>query len=233
MLDSVFTSIIGTTESTVTTLTSGSFLICSLASLILGLVIAFVYMYKHKYSKNFVVTIALLPIIVQMVIALVNGNIGAGVAVMGVFNLVRFRSIPGSAKDIGTVFFAMAVGLATGMGYITLAALFTVIVGLANIIFVSSPLGQKMGTSVDRSLKIAIPEDMDYISLFDDLFDQYTSKSELVNVKTTNMGSLYQLEYAITLKDKDQEKLFLDEVRTRNGNLTVQCGRPVLAKETL
>ena len=214
-------------------MTSGSFLICSLASLILGLVIAFVYMYKHKYSKNFVVTIALLPIIVQMVIALVNGNIGAGVAVMGVFNLVRFRSIPGSAKDIGTVFFAMAVGLATGMGYITLAALFTVIVGLANIIFVSSPLGQKTGTSVDRSLKVAIPEDMDYISLFDDLFDQYTSKSELVNVKTTNMGSLYQLEYAITLKDKDQEKLFLDEVRTRNGNLTVQCGRPVLAKETL
>ncbi len=233
MLDTVFTSIIGSAESTATSLTSGSFLICSLTSLILGLVIAFVYMYKHKYSKNFVVTIALLPIIVQMVIALVNGNIGAGIAVMGVFNLVRFRSIPGSAKDIGTVFFAMAVGLATGMGYITLAALFTVIVSIANIIFVSSPLGQQKSKSIDRSLKIAIPEDMDYISLFDDLFDEYTSKSELVNVKTTNMGSLYQLEYAITLKDQASEKLFLDEVRTRNGNLTVQCGRPVLAKETL
>ena len=230
MLDSVFTSII---DSSATALTSGSFLICSAASLVLGLIIAFVYMYKHNYSKNFVVTIALLPIIVQMVIALVNGNIGAGIAVMGVFNLVRFRSIPGSAKDIGTVFFAMAVGLATGMGYITLAALFTVVVSIANIIFVTSPLGQKMGKSIDRSLKIAIPEDMDYISLFDDLFDKYTSKSELINVKTTNMGSLYQLEYSITLKNQDDEKLFLDEVRTRNGNLTVQCGRPVLAKETL
>ena len=233
MLDSVFTSILGTAESTATTLTGTSFLICSLASLLLGLVIAFVYMYKHTYSKNFVVTIALLPIIVQMVIALVNGNIGAGVAVMGVFNLVRFRSIPGSAKDIGTVFFAMAVGLATGMGYITLAILFTAVVAVANIIFVTSPLGRQMGKAVDRSLKIAIPEDMDYIALFDDLFDSYTSKSELVNVKTTNMGSLYQLEYAITLKDAAKEKLFLDEVRTRNGNLTVQCGRPVAVKETL
>ncbi len=233
MLDTVFTSVLSSAESAASTLTSGSFLICSLASLVLGLVIAFVYMYKHKYSKNFVVTIALLPIIVQMVIALVNGNIGAGIAVMGVFNLVRFRSIPGSAKDIGTVFFAMAVGLATGMGFITLAALFTAIVSIANIIFVSSPLGQQKKKSIDRSLKIAIPEDMDYISLFDDLFDEYTSKSELVNVKTTNMGSLYQLEYAITLKDQAREKLFLDEVRTRNGNLTVQCGRPVLAKETL
>jgi hypothetical protein len=134
VLDTVFTSIIGGADDTTTMLTSGAFLICSLASLVFGLIIAFVYMYKHKYSKNFVVTIALLPIIVQMVIALVNGNIGAGIAVMGVFNLVRFRSIPGSAKDIGAVFFAMAVGLATGMGYITLAALFTVIVGIANIV---------------------------------------------------------------------------------------------------
>lgn len=233
MLDTVFTSIVGSTESTATTLTSGSFLLCSLASLVLGLVIAFVYMYKHRYSKNFVVTIALLPIIVQMVIALVNGNIGAGIAVMGVFNLVRFRSIPGSAKDIGAVFFAMAVGLATGMGYITLAALFTVVVGIANIAFVSSPLGKQMGASIDRSLKIAIPEDMDYMALFDDLFDAYTSKSELVNVKTTNMGSLYQLEYAITLKDRAQEKELLDQVRARNGNLTVQCGRPVALRETL
>lgn len=209
------------------------FFLCSAVSLVLGVAIAFIYMFKHSYSKSFVVTLALLPIIVQMVISLVNGNIGAGIAVMGVFNLVRFRSIPGSAKDIGSVFLAMAVGLATGMGYLALACVFTVIVAIANIVFVLSPLGSQMGERVERALTVTIPEDIDYTNLFDDLFERFTSKHELVNTRTTNMGSLYKLEYLVTLKDARAEKTLLDAIRTRNGNLTVQCGRPTMFQERL
>jgi len=232
VLDSVFGSVLST-ESTAASLTSGEFLVCSLVSLLLGLVIAFVYMFRHRYNKNFVITLALLPFIVQMVIALVNGNIGAGIAVMGVFNLVRFRSIPGTAKDIGSVFLAMAIGLATGMGYITLAVLFTVIASAAQIVYVLSPLGRQRDAGVEKTLKVTIPEDLDYCDIFDDLFVDFTSAVELVNVKTTNMGSLYQLEYRITLKDPRAEKRLLDQIRCRNGNLTVSCGRPLVERESL
>lgn len=234
MLDSVFTSVLNVTESSAATFSTGSFLLCCLVSIVLGVAIAFIYMFRHRYSKNFVVTLALMPLIVQMVIALVNGNIGAGIAVMGVFNLVRFRSIPGTAKDIAAVFLAMAVGLATGMGYLTLAILFTVIVGIVNMAYVLSPLGGKaQDTSAEKTLRVTIPEDLDYCNIFDDLFMDYTTSAELENVKTTNMGSLYQLEYRIVLKDVKSEKRFLDEVRTRNGNLSISCGRPLAVKESL
>lgn len=232
MFDTLFGSILQT-ESTAASLTGGAFLACSVTSLVLGVAIAFIYMFKHDYSKNFVVTIALLPIIVQMVIALVNGNIGAGVAVMGVFNLVRFRSVPGSAKDICAVFLAMAVGLATGMGFLGLAVVFTAVVGIANIVFVLSPLGNSKPAGVDKTLKVSIPEDLDYTGIFDDLFAKFTRRHELVNVRTTNMGSLYQLEYRIQLTEPNVEKQLLDSIRTRNGNLTVQCGRPVADRDTL
>lgn len=232
MFENLFGSILQT-ESTAAALSASAFLACTVTSLVLGVVIAFIYMFKHDYNKNFVITIALLPVIVQMVIALVNGNIGAGVAVMGVFNLVRFRSVPGSAKDICAVFLAMAVGLATGMGFLALAALFTVIVGFANVAFVLSPLGNPKPTGVDKTLRVTIPEDLDYCDIFDDLFARFTRRNELVNVKTTNMGSLYQLEYRIELIDAAMEKQLLDAIRCRNGNLTVQCGRPVAARETL
>ncbi|MCR5583431.1 MAG: DUF4956 domain-containing protein [Eggerthellaceae bacterium] len=234
MLDSLFTSVLtASTDSTTAAMSGVDFFLCSAVSLVLGVAIAFIYMFKHSYSKSFVVTLALLPIIVQMVISLVNGNIGAGIAVMGVFNLVRFRSIPGSAKDIGSVFLAMAVGLATGMGYLALACVFTVIVAIANIVFVLSPLGSQMGERVERALTVTIPEDIDYTNLFDDLFERFTSKHELVNTRTTNMGSLYKLEYLVTLKDARAEKTLLDAIRTRNGNLTVQCGRPTMFQERL
>lgn len=232
MLDSLFSTILASGETAVT-ISSSAFFACSITSLVLGVAIAFIYMFKQEHTKNFVVTLALLPIIVQMVIALVNGNIGAGVAVMGVFNLVRFRSIPGSAKDIGAVFLAMAVGLATGMGYLGLAVVFTIIVGIANIVFVLSPMGGSAKQAADKTLKVTIPEDLDYCGTFDDLFDQFTTKAELAEAKTTNMGALYQLTYDITLKDVTQEKNLIDAIRCRNGNLTVSCGRPVLAKERL
>ncbi len=225
MLDTLFTSVLGS-EAATASITGGAFLLCSVTSLVLGVAIAFIYMFKHEYTKNFVITLALLPIIVQMVIALVNGNIGAGVAVMGVFNLVRFRSIPGSAKDIGAVFLAMAVGLATGMGYLSMAALFVVVVGIANAAFVLSPLGGQTAKGAARTLKVTIPEDLDYCGVFDDLFDRFTRKNSLVDVKTTNMGSLFQLTYEISLNDATEEKQLIDAIRCRNGNLAVQCGRP-------
>jgi hypothetical protein len=188
-------------------------------------------MFKHNYSKNFVVTLALLPLIVQMVITLVNGNIGAGIAVMGVFNLVRFRSIPGSAKDIASVFFAMAIGLATGMGYLSLAVLFTVVVGLANMVFVLSPFGKPKQPG--KLLKVTIPEDLDYAGIFDDIFELYTSSCELIEVKTTNMGSLFQLSYQIRLNEPEDEKKLIDEIRCRNGNLKISCGRMVATRDVL
>lgn len=232
MLDSAFTSILSGVTATAS-LTTSEFFTCSLASLGLGLVIAFVYMFKHEYNKNFVITLALLPLIVQVVIALVNGNIGAGIAVMGVFNLVRFRSIPGTAKDIGSVFLAMAVGLCTGMGYIGLGIIFTAIIAVMNVVYVLSPLGKPKEAGIAKTLKVTIPEDMDYDEVFDDLFADYTSENELVNVKTTNMGSLYQLEYRIKLRDPKSEKSFLDAIRCRNGNLTISCGRLAAGKESL
>lgn len=160
MLDTAFTSVYGTSESLVSAVSSGNFLLCCLASIALGAICAAVYMFRHDHSKNFVVTLALLPLIVQMVITLVNGNLGAGIAVMGVFNPVRFRSIPGSAKDIGSVFLAMAIGLATGMGFLLLAVVFTAVVAVMNIVYALSPFGRPRNAA--KVLKVTIPEDLEY-----------------------------------------------------------------------
>lgn len=230
-MDMLFSSVLGTTESAMTTVTSAGFLWCTVASIVLGLVCALIYMYKHNYSKNFVVTLALLPVIVQMVITLVNGNLGAGVAVMGVFNLVRFRSIPGSAKDIGSVFLAMAIGLATGMGYIGVAAILTVVVGIFNIIYVTTPFGTPRAPK--KQLKITVPEDLEFEGVFDEVLGNYTATYELQNVSTSNMGSLYQLEYSVSMKDDGLEKRMIDELRCLNGNLKIMLGSPQVKREVL
>jgi len=207
------------------TLSIESLLICTLASLILGLGAAFVYMYRNHYSKSFVVTLALLPAMVQIVIMMVNGNLGTGVAVMGAFSLVRFRSIPGSAREISSIFFAMALGLATGTGYVGIAFLFLFVIGLMSILLNSLPFGEQKAAPFQKELKITIPENLDYAGIFDDLFEQYTNQSELIQVKTTNMGSLYELKYQIILKAAAMEKKFIDELRCRNGNLNISCGK--------
>lgn len=230
MLDTALTSIFGPTESLVAGVSTVDFLLCCLASIVLGAAVALIYMFRHTYSKNFVVTLALLPLIVQMVITLVNGNLGAGIAVMGVFNLVRFRSIPGSAKDIGSVFLAMAIGLATGMGFLTLAVVFTVIVAAANVVYVLSPFGKPR--EPQKSLKITIPEDLDFDGVFDEVLAAYTSSAELVEVRTTNMGSLFQLDYLVRMKQPGTEKALIDDVRCLNGNCKVSLGRAVV-RETL
>lgn len=211
--------------------TAGSLLLCTAASLILGLICALVYMHRHTYTKSFVITLALLPVTVQAIIMLVNGNLGTGVAIMGAFGLVRFRSVPGTAREIGSIFIAMAVGLATGMGYIVFAALFMVIVGGAMLLLNMSRFGEPSAT--ERDLKISIPENLDYEGMFDDLFQTYTNGAELLRVRTTNMGSLYELTFRIQLKGATIQKEFLDQLRCRNGNLTIQCGRPANGNDAL
>ena len=213
-----------------TEITASAFFLCTAVSVALGLASAALAMYKSRYSQSFVLTLAMLPAMVQVIIMLVNGNIGAGVAVAGAFGLIRFRSAAGSAREIGMVFLATAVGLATGMGYVALAAAFFCIMAAFSLLLIVTGFGA--GRADERELKITIPENLDYDGLFDDLFQKYTRAADLERVKTTNMGTLYELRYKIVLKDTHDTKAFLDELRTRNGNLNIVCGKPV-AKEAL
>ena len=206
-----------------TQLTLSAFLICTAVSLLLGAGTAFAAMYRSRTTQSFALTLAILPAVVQLVIMLVNGNLGAGVAVAGTFSLVRFRSAPGTAKEIGALFLAMALGLATGMGYVVLAAIAFVILTAAMLLLSAVNFGAPK--SSERVLKITIPENLDYEGLFDDLFAQYTASHELTRVKTSNMGTLYELEYRVTLPGETVPKAFLDDLRCRNGNLNIVCGR--------
>lgn len=203
--------------------TVSAFLICTAVSLVLGLGTAFISMYKSKCTQSFAVTLAVLPAIVQVVIMLVNGNIGAGVAVAGTFSLVRFRSAPGTAKEIGVIFLAMTIGLATGMGYLLLAAVLFAIVALTLLLL--TKLGFSKESQEERILKVTIPENLDYDGLLDDLLDSYTKSWSLERVKTTNMGTLYELQYRVALSGGVMPKELFDEIRCRNGNLGIVCGR--------
>ena len=207
------------------TLTPATFFICTAVSVVLGLAIALCYMKTcKKHNAGFVTTIALLPAVVQIVIMLVNGNLGAGVAVAGAFSLVRFRSIPGTAREICMIFIALAAGLATGMGYLAFAICFVVVAALLALVYAKVGLGEKAAKD-KKSLVIVIPESLNYTEVFDDLFREYTASNELVSVKTTNMGSLFKLSYEIKLKDASREKEFIDALRTRNGNLEILCAK--------
>lgn len=206
-----------------TELTLTSFLICTGVSLLLGVGTALVAGYRSRSTQSLAITLAILPAVVQAVIMLVNGSIGAGIAVAGAFSLVRFRSAPGSAREIAAIFLAMAIGLATGMGYVGLAVLLFLILAGAMLALTALRFGQK--EDAGRILKITIPEDLDYDGLFNDLFERYTTAHTLEKVKTTNMGTLYELRYRITLRQEPVPKVFLDELRCRNGNLNITCCR--------
>lgn len=202
-------------------LTITSFLICTAVSIALGIGTALISRFKSKTTQSFSIALAIIPVVVQMVIMLVNGNIGAGVAVAGAFGLVRFRSAPGTAKEIGAIFMAMAIGLATGMGYVGLAGIFFLIVGAAVIALTALNFGQE--NHAGRTLKVTIPEGLDYDGLFDDLFEKYTKSATLEKVKTSNMGTLFELQYSIVLKENNVPKSFIDDIRCRNGNLNIIC----------
>ncbi len=201
------------------------FLICIGAALLLGALLAFAFAFKAKFTKSFVMTLALLPAIVCVVIMMVNGNIGAGVAVAGAFSLVRFRSAPGTAREIAAIFLAMGTGLICGMGYIAYAALFAVIMGVLFALYNVIDFGISRRNAVRKSVRITIPEDLDYTTVFEDLFTEYTKECQLVRVKTTNMGSMFRLTYDLTLKSADREKEFIDKIRERNGNLEIVISR--------
>ena len=215
LFDSIFGN--GSTSS----LSVGNFFILFAVALVLGGVLSVGYTIKSRHTKSFAVTLALLPAVVCVVIMLVNGNIGAGVAVAGAFSLVRFRSAPGSAKEIVAIFIAMGSGLLIGMGYIAFAVVFTVV--MAAILFALNFVKFRSGKQVsrERTLRITIPEDLNYTEVFDDLFETFTTSYETISVKTTNMGSMYKLKYNIVLKDPTEEKKFIDALRCRNGNLEI------------
>lgn len=222
MLDTIFGNIL---DSTVTSsIDAGSFILTIAAALVLGLVMALAYTYKTKYTKSFVVTLATLPAIVAVIIMMVSGSLGAGVAVAGTFSLVRFRSAPGTAKEISAIFLAMAAGLACGMGYPGYGALFTIIMCVVNIVYAVTGFGGKKQIENSRTLSVTVPEDLNYGEIFDDIMEKYTSEWKMTKVKTTNLGSLNRLSYDIVLREPKSEKAMIDEIRTRNGNLEVSMG---------
>ena len=200
-----------------------SFLLCTGTSLILGLLVALCFSFRTQFTKGFAVTVAIIPAVVQIIIMMVSGNIGAGVWVAGTFSLIRFRSEVGSARQIGALFLAVALGIICAKGYLLMAVLFFLFVTAFYLVLTLVNFGEKRNPQ--RDLRITIPESLDYEGIFDDLFSTYTNAHSLDRVKTTNMGTLYELRYTITLKDETKVKSFLDEIRTRNGNLTVICGR--------
>lgn len=223
MLNTLFSGVFNTTTTEV--IAVPQFLLCVAVALVIGIFLALVYTYKAKYTKSFVVTLALLPAVVCVVIMMVNGNVGAGVAVAGAFSLVRFRSVPGTAKEIGTIFLAMGAGLICGMGYLGYAVLFSIILGCAMLLLNKLNIGLDKSIEKDRVLRITIPEDLNYTGVFDDLFEKYTEKYEIISVKTANMGSLFKLKYNVTLKNLNEEKDFIDDLRCRNGNLEISMAR--------
>ena len=222
MLDSVFK---GLFDGAQTEVPVGDFLLCVGCALVIGLILAFGYVYRSRCSKSFVVTLALLPSVVCVVILMVNGNVGAGVAVAGTFSLVRFRAVPGTAREITLLFLAMGAGLIAGMGYLALAVVFTLAMCAMNMLYTRLDFGTKKHNSQYRTLHITIPEDLDYTGVFEEILNRYASAHELVRVKTTNMGSLFRLTYDITLSDPAKEKEMIDELRCRNGNLEITVSR--------
>lgn len=219
MSDSIFQGLFAAEGTPV--ISVGDFVMCLGVSLLLGIALAVCYMYRSRYTKSFLATLALLPGVVCVVIMMVNGNIGAGVAVAGTFSLVRFRSVPGTAREITMVFLAMGAGLICGMGYLGYGALFTLIMCVMVLLYSSFDLGVKKNAARHKTLRITIPEDLDYTGVFDDIFAEYTSAYSLTAVKTTNLGSLFRLTYDITLKDAAKEKELIDKIRCRNGNLEI------------
>lgn len=223
MLNQLFEGIFDT--ATTASISIPEFLLCVAISLAIGVFLALIYMYQSRYTRSFVVTLAMLPAVVCVVIMMVNGNVGAGVAVAGAFSLVRFRSVPGTAKEIGTIFLAMGAGLVAGMGYLGYAVLFALVLGLFMFLINISGIGQSKKPSKDKTLKITVPEDLNYTDMFEEIFSEYTTYHELIFVKTTNLGSLFKLNYNVTLKDISREKEFIDALRCRNGNLEICISR--------
>ena len=196
--------------------TPENYFLCLGGAFLCGLIVALASVFKNRISKGFFISLIVLPLIVHTVITMVNGNIGTGVAVMGAFSLVRFRSVPGKAKDIASIFLAMTAGLACAAGFVGIAVIFTLAVGILLAVFSFIPFGEKT-----MDLRIVVPESLRYAHEFDDLFKEYTTSFRLIKAKTTAMGSLYKLTYRIKMKDPKKGQELMDKLRCRNGNLEI------------
>ena len=227
MLEKIFSGIFSQPGEAV--ISVGTFLLCILASIVAGVVIAVAYTYKSRYTKSFLMTICILPAVVCAVIMMVNGNIGTGVAVAGAFSLVRFRSAPGSAKEICTIFIAMGAGLISGMGYLAYSILFSVLLAAITVAFKSIKIGRVKENT--KALFITIPEDLNYDDAFDEILSRYAKSYELVSVKTSNLGSLFKLKYLVDFKGGVSEKALIDELRCRNGNLEIRLSTEEMLEE--
>lgn len=198
-----------------------SILIMLASAAALGILNSLVFSFRTIQSKSFAVMLALLPIVSAVIIFTVNDNLGVGVAVAGAFTLVRFRSVAGNGREMLAIFASMAIGMLLGMGYIAFAVLVFASVAVLFLIVTVTGLGERHEV---RTLKIRIPEDLDYDGLFDDVFDRYTTMHQLEKVRTVNMGTMYELTYSVSFRDLSKSKQMIDEIRVRNGNLNVSIG---------
>lgn len=219
MLDFFFQGLFNTDLSQVITI--GRFLLCMMTALAIGLLLAYSCRYQGRYTKSFLVTLMLLPAVVCTIIMMVSGSVGAGVAVAGAFSLVRFRSAPGTGREITMLFLAMGAGLIVGMGYLAFALLFAVIMSVMNVLYNRVDFGEKENAQRYRTLSITIPESLDYSGVFDEVLRHYATDYTLTRVKTTNMGSMFRLSYDLTLREGANEKELIDHLRCRNGNLEI------------
>ena len=213
----------------INTSTPAGLIYCALIALGFGILTAFVYAIKSNYSKNMLITLVILPVIVDVVLTIINGSIGVGIAIAGTFGLVRFRSVPGSAKEICYIFLSMANGLMcsagqVGYGGIVLGAVLVILLAFKFI-----PI--KNNGSCERDVRITVPESLNYTEAFTEIFNKYAFQTELVKVKTTNMGSTFDLTFSIIMKDPKKEKEMIDEIRIRNGNLPVMSSISAKANE--
>ena len=204
-------------------LTLQSYLVALGTSLLCGLIVLLATSFKNNVTKSFAVTVLLLPAIVQTVIMMVNGNVGTGIAVAGAFSLVRFRSVPGKAREIASIFLAMTAGLASAAGYVGIAILFTAVISVIMLVFSLIPIKRER----EYELHVTVPESLNFDGAFDPIFKEYARSSRLVKTKTSSMGSLYKLTYILDLKDCSRSKEMIDKIRERNGNLEISlCTAP-------
>jgi len=214
-MDSLFNGIFDTTLTNV--ITVSDFLLCVAVSIVIGIIFAAVFSFKANSSKSFLITLALLPATVCVVIMMVNGNIGTGVAVAGAFSLVRFRSVPGKAREMASIFLSMTAGLACAAGYVGIALTFTAIISAIMLVFSLIPIRRER----EYELHITVPESLNFHGAFDEVLGKYARSNKLIKTKTSNMGSLYKLTYIVDLKDPDCIKEMIDALRERNGNLEI------------
>lgn len=203
-------------------------LACVLSALVLGFLIGLVYMFTHRksgYAQSYVLAMPMLSGLVATIIVMMcllassTTGVTAAISLTGAFSLVRFRSAPGDPRDIAYVFFAMVMGTVCGIGFIGYACLIFLILAavliLFNVINFAAPKTQ------DMTLKVTIPENLNYSGLFDQVFEKYTTDSVLRRVKTTDFGTLFDLIYSVRVKTDADQKKFIDEIRALNGNLNV------------